>query len=114
VLPYKIAFIDEESDFDVVSDSVFNILLAIDMIVCFFSAYIDNEDNIIKNRRKIISQYLSSWFLIDFVSIIPISYLTENNGGRINTLARLTRIPKLYRLIRLTKYKYFYLDCFGC
>jgi hypothetical protein len=86
-------------------DAIFNVLLCTDMILCFFSAYTDNEDNVVKNRKKIISKYLGGWFIIDSVSVLPISYFTEDNSNaRINNLARLTRIPKLYRLIRLTKY----------
>jgi hypothetical protein len=105
ILPYKIAFVDVDSDFDHTIDIVFNIFLLIDMILCFFSAYTDLEDNVVKNRGKIVSKYLSGWFIIDLVSILPITYFTEDdsNNGRLNSLARLTRIPKLYRLIRLTK-----------
>jgi hypothetical protein len=74
------------------------------MMLCFFSAYTDYEDNVVKNRKKIISKYLSGWFIIDIVSVLPISSFADAaSNGKINNLARLTRIPKLYRLIRLTK-----------
>lgn len=49
VLPYKIAFVDEEEGQAI--DISFDILLAIDIILNFFSAYIDSEDNVIKNRK---------------------------------------------------------------
>jgi hypothetical protein len=104
VLPYKIAFVDEDSQADLVIEILFNVLLAFDMIINFFSAYVDNEDNIVKNRKRIVKSYLTSWFGVDLVSVLPLTYFTDSPAsGRLNTLARLTRIPKLYRLVRLTR-----------
>jgi hypothetical protein len=52
LLPYHIAFDDDEliEDLDI-TELIFNILLAIDIILSFFSAYLDNEENVVKNRR---------------------------------------------------------------
>jgi hypothetical protein len=49
VTPYKIAFIEDDqfADFDMAID----ILMFFDIAVCFFSAYLDNEDNIVRNRK---------------------------------------------------------------
>lgn len=103
VLPYKIAFVDNDIPSDVVVDNIFNAIMVIDIILNFFTAYVDNDDNIIKNRRKVIVTYLKSWFIIDFVSVIPINYFTDTTSSQYNALARLSRIPKLYRLVKLTK-----------
>jgi hypothetical protein len=52
MLPYSIAFDDdvlfEEID---IPEIILNILLFFDIVFCFFSAYTDNEENVIKNRR---------------------------------------------------------------
>ena len=103
LLPYKIAFTDDDSASPL--DTFFDIVLFIDMILSFFSAYIDNEENIIKNHKKIVIAYLKSWFIIDSVSIIPISYFTESKGtlSRFNSLTKIGKIPRLYRLLRLAK-----------
>jgi hypothetical protein len=55
IIPYKIAFIDEPilEEIDIGSD----ICLAIDIIINFFSAYVDSEDNLIKDRKVIILVY---------------------------------------------------------
>jgi hypothetical protein len=49
VTPYKIAFIDGTAleEVDMASD----VLLFIDIILNFFSAYVDSEDNVVKNRK---------------------------------------------------------------
>ena len=73
VLPYKIAFNDEDTSS--VLDILLDVILFIDIILCFFSAYIDSEENVIKKHKKIIITYLKGWFIIDSVSIFPISYI---------------------------------------
>jgi hypothetical protein len=103
ILPYKIAFVDDDSGG--VLDTVFDICLLTDLVLSFFSAYIDDEENIIKNHRMIIINYLRGWFIIDSVSILPISYFMEGGSttSKINNLTRIGKIPRLYRLLRLAK-----------
>jgi hypothetical protein len=49
VIPYKIAFADEPSleEIDIGCD----MCLALDIAINFFSAYVDSEDNLIKDRK---------------------------------------------------------------
>lgn len=51
ITPYEIAFLEENllSEVDIGCD----IVLGVDIIINFFSAYVDNEDNIVKNRKVI-------------------------------------------------------------
>ena len=100
VTPYEIAFLDNTniSWFDILID----IVLAIDVVLNFFTAYTDSEENLIRNHKKIIIKYLKSWFIIDFISILPLNYITKNNI-KYNKLTRISRLPKLYRLLKLTK-----------
>jgi len=52
MLPYEIAFSDDDIQIkESAIDVVFNVLLFIDIILNFFSAYLDNEENVVKNRR---------------------------------------------------------------
>ena len=43
----------------------------IDIVVNFNSAYIDESYEVIDDRKKIAHSYLVSWFLVDFLSIVP-------------------------------------------
>jgi hypothetical protein len=99
VLPYKIAFVDTNEI--VWIDVTMDIIFAVDIFINFFSAYIDSEDNVVKNRKKIVKTYLKSWFIIDLVSVLPIQYFTS--ASQFNNLTRIGRLPKLYRLLKLTK-----------
>lgn len=89
----------------IVFDYIFDTIFFIDIILSFFAAYVDNEDIVVKNRKKIVINYLKTWFIIDLVSVLPISYLmpANNPSQNINQLSRIARIPKIYRLVKLTK-----------
>ena len=100
ITPYEIAFSDSNkvSWFEVLID----ILLGIDIVLTFFSAYTDDEENLVKNHRKIIKKYLKSWFIVDIISVLPISYIF-NQEGKYSSLTKISKLPKLYRLVKLTK-----------
>ena len=100
ITPYEIAFSDTNkvSWFEILID----ILLAIDIVLTFFSAYTDDEENLVKNHRKIIKKYLKSWFIIDIISVLPVSYFF-NSSGKFSGLTKISKLPKLYRLVKLTK-----------
>lgn len=105
VLPYRIAFVDVDDDIMLYLDITFDVLFTIDIFLSFFAAYVDNEDNVVKNRKKIVMNYLKTWFAIDLISVLPISYLMDKSDPKqnINQLSRIARIPKIYRLVKLTK-----------
>ena len=100
ITPYEIAFSDNNkvSWFEVLID----ILLGIDIVLTFFSAYTDDEENLVKNHKKIIKKYLKSWFIVDIISVLPVSYIF-NASGRLSGLTKISKLPKLYRLVKLTK-----------
>ena len=99
ITPYEIAFSEsnQSSWFEILID----IFLAIDIVLTFFSAYTDEEENLVKNHKKIIKKYLKSWFIIDIISVFPINNLFKN--GKYSGLTKISKLPKLYRLIKLTK-----------
>ena len=100
ITPYDIAFSDNNKVnwFEILID----VLLGIDIVLTFFSAYTDDEENLVKNHKKIIKKYLKSWFIIDIISVLPISYFL-NLDGKYGSLTKISKLPKLYRLIKLTK-----------
>lgn len=68
ILPFKIAYIEEGEypewdNFDYFVDAMF----ILDIIVNFFSAYYDSENNLILDNKKIALKYLKGWFIIDFI-----------------------------------------------
>ena len=47
-------------------------------ITCFSAYYDEHEGVLVTNNKKIIVRYLRSWFLIDLVTSMPISFI-ENS-----------------------------------
>lgn len=45
--------------------------------------------------------YLSTWFVVDFTSVIPLDYFLEY--GNMSKIVRFSRIGKIYKLIKVTK-----------
>ena len=43
----------------------------VDLVMNFFMAYEKEDLKVEHNRKKIIINYLSGWFLIDFCSVFP-------------------------------------------
>ena len=43
----------------------------VDFFVHFIRAYYDFDENLVTNNKKIILNYLGSWFLLDLITIIP-------------------------------------------
>ena len=52
MLPYDIAFDDDKLVEPIdPAEIIFNTLLTIDIVLSFFSAYIDNEENVVTNHK---------------------------------------------------------------
>ena len=68
VTPYDIAFSDSSkvSWFDILID----ILLGIDIVLTFFSAYTDDEENLVKNHKKIINNLGLLLILFQFYLLV--------------------------------------------
>ena len=41
----------------------------------FNSSYLDEDGDVIDNRKKIFKSYFSGWFIVDFFSILPLEVL---------------------------------------
>ena len=78
-----------------------------DLIVTFFSAYEDYELKIQDDLKDIALNYLKGWFIIDFVSILPLdlilSSISNNNTSGYKRFFRFIRLGKLQILFRVIK-----------
>ena len=103
VTPFRISFYDEEPLEWIITNTIVDVLFAIDIVLNFFSAYFDSSEELITDKNKIAKEYLKGWFTIDFISILPINYALGSTQDY-TSLARLARLPRLYKLIKMTKY----------
>jgi hypothetical protein len=101
VTPYRVSFYDSDSSSWRIVDTLIDAIFAVDICLTFFTAYFDDEDNLITNRRQLTLSYLRSWFLIDILAIMPVSLVLDSKDY--NSLARVARLPRLYRLLKTAK-----------
>ena len=117
--PARIAYSDHDNFTWTVIGVGVDLFFFVDMGLNFVTAYYDKEYNLVTNRKvcaslvcrtryllflraqKIAKNYLTHWFAIDFLSILPIQLLM--NTGDYNSLARIARFPKIYRLVKITR-----------
>jgi hypothetical protein len=74
--PYRLAFTEWDNPAWIALDLAWDLFFLVDLILTFFKAYYD-EYFLLKDRRTDISKrYLSGWFFIDLIGILPIYYVT--------------------------------------
>ncbi|XP_075764591.1 potassium/sodium hyperpolarization-activated cyclic nucleotide-gated channel 3 isoform X2 [Pelodiscus sinensis] len=117
ILPVGITFFKDENTppwivFNVLSDTFF---LA-DLVLNFRTGIVvEDNTEIILDPRTIKRKYLKSWFLVDFISSIPVDYIflvvdleTQVDSDVYKTaralrIVRFTKILSLLRLLRLSR-----------
>ncbi|XP_058616082.1 potassium/sodium hyperpolarization-activated cyclic nucleotide-gated channel 2 isoform X2 [Onychostoma macrolepis] len=115
IIPVGITFFKEETTtpwiiFNVVSDTFF----LMDLVLNFRTGIVYEENTeIILDPEKIKKKYLKTWFVVDFVSSIPVDYifLIVEKGidsevyktARALRIVRFTKILSLLRLLRLSR-----------
>ncbi|XP_056133114.1 potassium/sodium hyperpolarization-activated cyclic nucleotide-gated channel 2 [Lampris incognitus] len=115
IIPVGITFFKDETTtpwiiFNVVSDTFF----LMDLVLNFRTGIVfEDNTEIILDPKKIKQKYLRTWFVVDFVSSIPVDYifLIVEKGidsevyktARALRIVRFTKILSLLRLLRLSR-----------
>ncbi|KAL4616667.1 potassium/sodium hyperpolarization-activated cyclic nucleotide-gated channel 3-like [Arapaima gigas] len=117
ILPVGITFFKDENTppwiiFNVVSDTLF----LVDLVLNFRTGIVkEDSTEILLDPRAIRQRYLRSWFLVDFISSIPVDYifLMVDLEARLDSevyrtaralrIVRFTKILSLLRLLRLSR-----------
>lgn len=102
-LPYKLSFVEETYLSWNIFDYVIDFIFFIDIIFEFFTVSIDDNENMITDKKKIACKYQKFWFWIDFISVFPLELFTlrEYNYQR---LLRIIKLQKLYKILKLSKF----------
>ena len=107
VTPFEVAFLTSNGvDGLFVINRMVDIGFIADMFVNFFLGYYDEvEATMIWNHKKIAKRYLSGWFSIDLVSILPFDTVSLAMGTAAAGLSdlKILRVIRLLRLIKLAR-----------
>lgn len=117
ILPWGITFFEDQNTlpwivFNVLSDTLF----LMDLIFNFRTGILVEDSHVILDPKEIRMHYIQTWFLVDFVSSIPVDYifLVVDLEGRHESsdvyrtaralrIVRFTKILSLLRLLRLSR-----------
>ena len=109
-VPYRLAFQEPESNTTMIVNTIIDLLFATDILLNFFCAYFDDEGKLITGRVEVITNYMKTWFFIDFFATFPIDGVvqlanpgSESNSGRSAKILRVLRLFRLFKLARLLK-----------
>ena len=92
-------------------------IFILDFLVQFIRPYYDFDENLVTNNKKIIFHYLSSWFFVDLITVIPIFTIIKlfyenekyligydfvcNYGCQMDNLIHLLCFVKLLKIIKI-------------
>jgi len=96
---------------------IIDILFMVDVVKNFVTGYIDENEFIVLDKRAVIRNYLTGYFMIDFLSSFPIDPMLEwyeasldtgeaGGGGEendVNSLIKSTKSLKMLKLMRMAK-----------
>lgn len=117
ILPWGITFFEDQNTtpwitFNVLSDTLF----LMDLVFNFRTGILGEDSHIILDPKEIRMYYLRTWFLVDFISSIPVDYIFlivdlesrhESSDvyrtARALRIVRFTKILSLLRLLRLSR-----------
>ena len=72
--PLQLAFSDSDNLTWTIINYIVDVIFFVDIILSFFSAYEgEDEGELEHNHWKIAKRYITSWFFIDIMTILPVS-----------------------------------------
>ena len=110
IMPFKVCFINTSSISWLIFDTIIDFIFLTDMVIVLNSPFICAKKQCIEvSRKNIFFNYLKGWLLIDFLSSIPMDFLTHfffggmDQNALTNDMIKLMRIPRIYRIMRITR-----------
>ena len=71
-VPFQVAFVDTDSDFTVFVNYMVDILFGFDIIINFFSAFVNTSHRVEIRLKNIVMEYLTGWFVLDLLATFPL------------------------------------------
>eukprot|EP00929_Paragymnodinium_shiwhaense_P018831 TRINITY_DN13037_c0_g1_i1.p1 TRINITY_DN13037_c0_g1~~TRINITY_DN13037_c0_g1_i1.p1 ORF type:complete len:1634 (-),score=359.10 TRINITY_DN13037_c0_g1_i1:113-5014(-) len=110
VVPFRISFHVEASGMAKTFETAVDVGFGVDIVLTFMTGYYDEKQNLVKRRLDVAWRYLTTFFVIDFLSVFPAEHLlpllrpeSDGKSTRIIRILRLVRLAKLARLFRLKR-----------
>ncbi len=109
MIPLQISFTFDEGNFLSVFAIVIDAFFISDLLLNFNTGYY-LRGNLVVDRSEIASNYLKSWFVLDFMASFPYTYILDaagvgddNSSSRVSQSTRIIRILRFFRFIRVIR-----------
>lgn len=103
VVPWRISFLSDAGPFALACNVIVNVSFVIDTVLHFFTA-IPTESGLMTDRKVIIRRYLSTWFVLDLVTCLPLTTLLRDRvypSLRVLTPMRAVRLMSLLKVVKV-------------
>jgi hypothetical protein len=95
--------------FVVIMEAYMDFIYLIDMVRCFTEPYVVEDNKIVRNRKKIASRYIKTWFILDLYAFYPLALLRYNSNWERGTenpfemflVQNFERLNRLYKFMLL-------------
>ena len=103
--PAQIALWEELHGSALIINYIVDALFLVDILIIFNSATYNENFEVVFERSEITWNYVTGWFFIDVVSIIPFElfFATKGEAANLVRYARIGRIFKMLKLMRLLR-----------
>lgn len=104
-VPLDFAFNSVSSETLLVINTFFDCCFMLDVLLNFFTTYIDNNGDEVTDQKLIAINYLKLMFWIDFMSSVPIDNFADSifNQSDVSRTLMMTDLAKLIRVLRLSR-----------
>ena len=101
---YNTAFTPPNNQIIYVFDWVVEGVFYVDIILSFFQSYRDEDTMLVVwEFNRTYKHYMSTWFVIDILAVFPWALFFSQ--GVMLKLVRLARIPRLMKILDVSKFK---------
>lgn len=99
--PYLEAFDKNNTELENIEDFISVTVFSLDIILNFNTAYYEKGE-VIRDRKKIIQNYLEFWFWFDLITTLPYNWMFNKiQNESLNIFVVMLKLLKLLRLVRL-------------
>eukprot|EP01052_Picozoa_sp_SAG31_P014893 SAG31_NODE_941_length_10868_cov_9.232241_2_plen_701_part_00 len=100
--PYKAAYLDSKMSW---WEWMLDLVYWVDIVMTFFTAYLDNGYELVKKKKLIARRYFKFWFWLDILATFPwdvaVILIWEDFNAEVLRLVRMIRVLRLLRASRI-------------
>jgi hypothetical protein len=109
---FYLAFVKSNAE-DYFTDMVISLVFLTDLILSFFTSFTDKKGREVKNLQLIAKNYLKTWMIPDFLSLLPLKLMFKwSNVEYCLRLLRFLKIRRYARLVNILKVSQYLCDFF--